>query len=107
MKFDYYNENTDIVSESLQNLKNEIIKMNDQVNIARKELMERGEKVGELENKSNGLKEASVSFKQGAIKLRKSTTKKKIYIYLGLFLSLFIIIYFIIVMACHSWTFQC
>lgn len=107
MKYDYFTENTNITSESLENLKLEIKNMNKEVDKAREELIKRGEKTGQLVEKSYELKDASNSYRQGAIKLRKATSKRKIYIYIGIILALFVIIYFIICMACHSWTFKC
>ena len=107
MKFDYYTEHSDIKSEALENLKLEIVKMDKEVDKARKELLERGEKTGQLVDKSNELKDASNSYRQGAIKVHKATKKRKIGIYLGIILSLLIIIYLIICMACKSWTFKC
>ena len=81
--------------------------MNDAVNNTRQDLIERGGKIGQLQDKSEELKEASSSFRQGAIKVRKATSRRKVCIYNGIFLSLLIIVYFIIVMTCHSWTFEC
>ena len=106
-KYDYFNKNQGVTNETLQNLKEKMLNFNEEVNKANQALIERGEKMGELQCKSNELKEASSSFRQGAIKVRKATSKRKVGIYIGIFLSLLIIVYFIIVMACHSWTFKC
>ena len=106
-KFDYFSQNIDISSEPLQKLKQGILEMNDAVNNARQDLIDRSEKMGQLQDKSEELKEASSSFRQGAIKVRKATSRRKVCIYIGVILSLLIIVYFIIVMACHSWTFKC
>ena len=107
MKFDYFNEHTEVTSESLQNLKNEIMKMSDEVHKACNDLRERGEKVGQLNAKSEELKDASSSFKQGAIRVRKKTTGRKVCVIVGIIVALLIIIYFIICLVCHSWTFKC
>ena len=107
MKFEFFNENTDVSSEALQNIKNEMLKMKEEVFKASEELNIREGKLSEMENKAVQLNVASNSYKQGAIKVRKETSKRRIYIYLGLILALLIIIYFIVCMACDSWTFQC
>lgn len=107
MKFEFFNENTDVSSEALQNIKNEMLKMKEEVFKASEELNIREGKLSEMENKAVQLNVASTSYKQGAIKVRKETSKRRIYIYLGLILALLIIIYFIVCMACDSWTFQC
>ena len=107
MKFEFFNENTDVSSETVQNIKNEMMKMKDEVFNANKELHIRGEKLSEMEDKAEKLKDASSSYKQGAIKVRKETSKRKIMIYIGLILAVLVIIYVIVAIACDSWTFDC
>ena len=107
MKFEFFNENTDVSSEALQNIKNEMMKMKEEVFKANEELHIRDGKLSEMENKAVELKDASSSYKQGAIKVKKETTKRKCLIYLGLILVVLLIIYFVVCMACDSWTFKC
>ena len=83
------------------------MKMKEEVFNANKELHIREGKLSEMENKAEQLKDASSSYKQGAIKVRKETSKRKIIIYIGIILAVLIIIYVTVAMACDSWTFDC
>ena len=107
MKFDYFNENTEITSEALENLKNELNKMKDEVYKANEELMVRNEKLVEMENKAQELESSSKAYKHGAIKVRKSEKGKKCKIIIAIIIALIIIGYLLACMACHSLTFDC
>lgn len=107
MKFDYFNENTEVTSESLENLKNELNRMKDEVFKANQELMVRNEKLEEMENKAQELESSSRAFKHGAIKVRKAESRKKCKIIVGTIIAFLIIAYFITCLACQSFTFEC
>ena len=106
MKFEYYNENTDITSESIEKLKTEIVKMDNELRNAVKELALRGEKLEEMEGKAQHLESSSNTYKQGAIKVRKKTIGSKICICFGILIDLIIIVLLILVLVC-GWKFQC
>ena len=61
LKFDYYNKNKDITSESIEKLKSEIVKLDNEVRNAVKELGYRGENLQVMESKAENLVEASES----------------------------------------------
>jgi hypothetical protein len=107
MKFDYFNENTEVSSETLEKLKNELGKMKDEIFKANEELMKRNEKLVEMENKAQDLESSSKAYKQGAIKVRKSESKKKCYVIMGTIVAILIIVYLIICMACGNFRFDC
>ena len=77
LKFQYYNENTEIVSDSLQGLKNEMMKFKDEVFKAAESLNERGDLLNEMQNKAKDLESDSYSYKKNAIKVRKTECCKK------------------------------
>ena len=107
MKFEYYNENPEVTSEAIETLKTELLKMKDQVFSAHIELQNRGEKIQEMTQKAEQLQLASESYKQGAIKVRKAESKKKVWIFIGTTAAVLIIAYFIVCAVCQSFTFQC
>ena len=107
MKFEYYNENPEVTSEAIETLKTELLKMKDQVFSAHIELQNRGEKIQEMTQKAEQLQLASESYKQGAIKVRKAESKKKVWIFIGTTVAVLIIAYFIVCAVCQSFTFQC
>ena len=107
MKYEYFNTNTQVTSESLENLKNEMNKMKEEVFKANDQLMIRSEKVQEMENKANEMATESEHYKQGAIKVNKSSSKKKLCIFIALFITILIIVYAIICYICNSFVFEC
>ena len=107
MKYEYYNENKDVINESTQKLLDEIFKMKEDVLNASDLLNEREEKLNTVNNKAEQLAESSYKYKATATKVKKSTQKKKTYIIMGIVLAVLVILYLIISMACGSWTFQC
>ena len=107
LKYEYYNENKEVINESTQKLMDEIFKMKDDVLNASDLLNERHDKLNNVNDKAGSLAEHSKSYKAAATKVRKATNKKRIYTIVGISAVSLIIIYFIIVMACGSFTFQC
>ena len=107
MKYEYYNENKDVINESTQKLLDEIFKMKEDVLNASDLLNEREEKLNTVNNQADQLAESSYKYKATATNVKKSTQKKKTYIIMGIVLAVLVILYLIISMACGSWTFQC
>ena len=107
MKYKLFNENTEISSEVVHNLKEEILKMRDEVYEASNLLNQREDEINNMNAKAEALAVESEQLRKGARQVRKSETKKKIYLWLGLGGVGILIIYFIICMACQSFTFQC
>ena len=107
MKYKLFNENTEISSEVVHNLKEEILRMRDEVYEASNLLNQREDELNNMNAKAEALAVESEQLRKGAKQVRKSESKKKIYIGLGLGLVGILIIYFIICMGCQSFTFQC
>ena len=78
MKYDYYTENTEIVDEKLEELKNVMMKFKDEVVKAADALNERGDLLEEMQAKATNLVNDSYEFKDSATQVRKAECKKKI-----------------------------
>ena len=107
MKYDYYNENKEVINESTQKLMDEIFKMKDDMLNASELLNERGEKMNEVNNKAEGLVKTSYNYKKTATKVKEKTQNKKVYLAILIPIVALIIIYFIVCIICGSFTFQC
>ena len=81
MKMEYYNNNTEIVSDSIQGLKNEMMKFKDEVFKAAESLNERGDLLNEMQNKAKDLESDSYSYKKTAGDLRKLECLKMLIIF--------------------------
>ena len=77
LKLEYYNENTDIVSDSLQNLKNKMMEYKDEVLKAAESLNERGEYLNEMQNKASDLENNSFKYREHAEDVRRKECRKK------------------------------
>jgi hypothetical protein len=106
MKYDYYNENKDVINESTQKLMDEIFKMKDDVINASDLLNERGDKLSEVKDKAGNLAQHSYKYKSAATKVKKSTSRKKIKIIIGIIAAVLVLVFFIIISIC-GWKFQC
>ena len=102
MKFDYYNENTEIVSEKLENLKGVMNQYQIQVSKAAKELNERGELLNEMQNKARDLENDSFNFKKGAIKVRKVECSKKVWSIVAIIVVILIVVLIIVLAVMPS-----
>lgn len=106
MKFEYYNENTDIVNEDISKFKSlEIIK--DEVNEESNQINNREEKLKISEDKTNSILNKNSTYKQGAIKVKNKNRKKKICCILLIIIFILIIFYGVISYICGNFTFQC
>ena len=107
MKYQFFNENTDVSSETVQNLKSEMMRMKDEVIQASGLLNQRQDEINNMTEKAESLAMSSVEYKKGATVVKKKEKSKRVYVIIGLVLLILIIIYFLICMACQSFTFQC
>lgn len=107
MKYQFFNENTDVSSETVQNLKSEMMRMKDEVLQASGLLNQREEEINNMTEKAESLAMSSNEYKKGATVVKKKEKSKKIYVIIGILLVLLLIIYFLICMACQSFTFKC
>ena len=107
LKFNFYNENTDVTDELVKKVKDEMNRMKDQVVNALELMNERGDNINIVCEKADKLMEDSEVMKVKAKAVRKSECKKKVMLYGGISLAVLIIIYVIICIVCKSFTFQC
>ena len=107
MKFNYYNENPDCPDEIIKKLQDEVNNMKDVVINSLELLNERGGKMDIVAEKANNMAEDSEAFKVKAKNVRKSESKRKILIILGLILAVLVIAYAITCVVCGSMTFKC
>jgi hypothetical protein len=107
MKYEFFNENTEVTSEALEKLKIELQIMKDEVYKANEQLMIRSEKINEMENKAEEMVEESKKLRQGAIKVNKKESKRRIWLYIVIILVILGIIYGIICVSCGSFVFEC
>ena len=98
LKFQYYNENTEIVSDSLQGLKNEMMKFKDEVFKAAESLNERGDLLNDMQNKAEGLETGSLSYKKAAEEVRRAECRKKA-CYIGIICGVVAAIILIVVLV--------
>ena len=107
MKYEYFNKNTNVSSDTIGKLKQELTKMKEAVYDANEKLLIRGEKIDIMENKAIHLEGTAREYKQGAIKVRKSVSGRRICLYAGIIVLLLVIVYIIISLVCKSWVFKC
>ena len=107
MKYDFYNTDSNIVGEKIQNLKIEMINFKDEVYKVDEELNKRGQKIEDIENKAEKLANDSDSYVKGSKNVKKKETKRKWWYYIAIGIVILIILFFIMRLICGSWTFQC
>ena len=78
MKYEYYTENTEIVDEKIEQLKNVMMKFKDEVVKAADALNERGDLLDEMQAKADDLVKDSYEYKDKATQVRKTECKKKV-----------------------------
>jgi len=107
MKYDYYNEHPDTSNEAIDNLKEELNKMKDEVVAASGLLDQRGDKLQVLDEKAEALSKSSNNFYQQSKRVRRAELMKKLKLYGGIACAVLIILYFLISLVCGSFTFNC
>ena len=107
MKYEYFNENEGTTSEIIQQLSTEMNKVKNQIIEAQYSLQERGDNINRTTEKASELLKESESHKSNAIKVRKGESKKKVWLWIGTIFIILLIIYFLVSIACKSFTFQC
>ena len=100
MKFEYYNENTEVVSDNIQELKGVMMKYKDQVFQAAESLNERGDLLNEMQNKARDLETDSYSYKNNATKVKNAECRKKA-TYIGIIVGIVAVIVLIIVLVIY------
>ena len=95
-KLEYYTNNPDIVDQKVQDLKEVMMQYKEEVFKAQDELIQRGELLNKLEDNSENLVNSSFSFKQGAINVRKTECRRKMWYIIVLAVAIIIIVGIII-----------
>ena len=72
MKYEYYNENTDIVDEELEGLKDDLRKKRDEIMKEADALNERGEELNKMEKRAELLGKDAYKFKERANQIRRA-----------------------------------
>ena len=107
MKYEYYNENKEAVSESTKKLMDEMFKMKEDVLNVSDLLSDREGKINNVNKKADNLSQDSYKYKAAAAKVQKQNKKTNIYLIIGIIVGILLIIYFIICGICNSFTFDC
>ena len=107
LKFNFYNEYTDVSDELIVKVKNQMNRLEEQVKSTLILMNKRGEKLDGISEKAENLKDNSYTMKVKANAARRGECKKKVMLYGGIVLVLLLIIYAIICIVCKSFTFQC
>ena len=107
MKYEFFNENTEVSSEAVANLKVEMMRMKDEVIEASGLLNQRGGTMDTMAIKAESLAQSSESMKKGAIIVKKKEKRKKLLTCIGIGLAVLLILYIIICLVCGSFAFQC
>lgn len=107
MKYEYFNENKEVINESTRKLRDEIFRMKDEILNASDSLNLRGDKLQNVNDKADNLQKTSYNYRKGATRVRKSESNKKTWIIIGTVGSILVIGYFLSVIVCGSFTFQC
>ena len=98
MYFKKYNENTEIVSDSIQGLKDQMMKFKDEVFKAAESLNERGDLLKEMQNKASDLESDSNIYRINAAGVRKAECRKKA-TYIGIICGVVAAIVLIVVLC--------
>ena len=77
MKFEYFNKNTQVISEHIENLKDSMALYKDEVFRAADSLNIRGELIDDMSEKAEKMANESNIYKKGAIKIKKFECGKK------------------------------
>ena len=107
MKYEFFNENTEVSSEAVGNLKVEMMKMKDEVIEASGLLNQRAGTMDSMAMKAESLASSSENMRKAAKHVKRFERRKKIYMCIAIILVLLLIIYIITIFACGSFTFQC
>jgi len=106
-KYEYYNERKEITDETLENYKDQIIKLCDRILDASSLLDDRAEKLSILDNKHERLTKENVKYYKSSKRVKKERKKRIIYISVGITIAILVILYVLLSIICGSWIFQC
>ena len=100
LKFDYFNEHKDITDDKLDQLKEQMSLMKDEILNASGLLDNRGDKIKVLDDKADILSRDSNIYYRQSKRVKKAELKKKIKLIAGISVACLIIIYLLISLFC-------
>ena len=106
LKFEYFNEHKDISDDKLEQLKDDLALMKDEILNASGLLDERGDKIKVLDDKADILSRDSNAYYKQSKKVRHSEQCKKYKLFAGISAIILLIVYVIFGIAC-GFGFQC
>ena len=106
LKFEYFNDHKEVTDDKLEQLRDDLALMKDEILNASGLLDERGDKIKVLDDKADILSRDSNAYYRQSKRVRQAEQCKKIKLYIGLGAGGLFIVYFIIGLTC-GWGFQC
>ena len=106
LKFEYFNEHKDISDDKLEQLKDDLALMKDEILNASGLLDERGDKIKVLDDKADILSRDSNAYYNQSKRVRHSEQYKKYILYAGISAVALLLVYVIFGIAC-GFGFQC
>jgi len=106
LKFEYFNDHKEVTDDKLEQLRDDLALMKDEILNASGLLDERGDKIKVLDDKADILSRDSNAYYRQSKRVRQAEQCKKIKLYIGLAAGGLLIVYFIIGISC-GWGFQC
>ena len=107
MKYEFFNENSEVSSEHIQQLKDAMLKMKDEVLEASELLNLRGSELSSMAIKAEALAQDSEELRRHATKVKKTESNRKCYITIAIVAFALFIAFFIFVIICGNFTFEC
>lgn len=102
----YYNRNPE-ASDSLKQLKREVLQYRDNVVKSYGDLIDRGERISLVVKKADSLKHESGVYYSGSKKVRRAARCRKIMIYAFIIVILLLIAFFIFTFICGAFDYSC
>ena len=106
LKFEYFNEHKEVTDDKLEQLRDDLALMKDEILNASGLLDDRGDKIKVLDDKAEILSRDSNAYYRQSKRVRRAEQCKKIKLYIGLSLAALLVIYFIIGITC-GFGFKC
>ena len=106
LKFEYFNEHKEVTDDKLEQLRDDLALMKDEILNASGLLDERGDKIKVLDDKADVLSRDSNAYYRQSKRVRQAEQCKKIKLYVGISIGCLVIIYFIIGISC-GFDFSC
>ena len=100
LKFEYFNEHKEVTDDKLEQLRDDLALMKDEILNASGLLDDRGDKIKVLDDKADILSRDSNAYYRQSKRVRRAEQCKKIKLYVGISLFALVIIYLIIGFTC-------